>query len=362
MKAITREEKIVSGENLTPITRKEMFLAKAAGQDIETPTPITREEIFLSKITGGGGGDSGFVVCNYETPSQSNAILNIEGLKIRYPNATRVDGNAFYGCENLVAIDLPKATSIRVGAFKGCTSLKTLILRTMETVCVIDLTAFDESGFLQNLQGTNNGYIYVPAVMYEYYRAGYEEPLVSVLGAGAFDRIVRKIEDYPEICNGASTSSGATAYTVSSVDELPSDAVDGSLAIVPSDSLIGKWEWKDTENPLDFSMFDLPIGKRITFLINGYEDFSGEVFKSVIITNNQDGFDLEMSLPIIVSGSWDDSYKIFDLYTDVYVPIDYELPIDQFEQFIKTNCNRLSGGYSLYTRENGEWVYKCEVT
>lgn len=55
MKAITREEKIMSGENLTPITRKEMFLAKASGMDIETPTPITREEMFLSKITGGGG-------------------------------------------------------------------------------------------------------------------------------------------------------------------------------------------------------------------------------------------------------------------------------------------------------------------
>ena len=56
MEAITREEKIMSGENLTPITRKEMFLAKAAGQNIETPEPITREEMFLSKISGGGGG------------------------------------------------------------------------------------------------------------------------------------------------------------------------------------------------------------------------------------------------------------------------------------------------------------------
>lgn len=44
----------MSGENLTPITRKEMFIAKAAGQDVETPTPITREEMFLSKISGGG--------------------------------------------------------------------------------------------------------------------------------------------------------------------------------------------------------------------------------------------------------------------------------------------------------------------
>lgn len=55
MEPITREEKLMAGVELEPITRKEMFLAKAAGRDIETPEPITREEFFLSKITGGSG-------------------------------------------------------------------------------------------------------------------------------------------------------------------------------------------------------------------------------------------------------------------------------------------------------------------
>jgi hypothetical protein len=40
-------------EELNAITRKEKFLAKAAGQDVEVPEPITREEMFLSKIAGG---------------------------------------------------------------------------------------------------------------------------------------------------------------------------------------------------------------------------------------------------------------------------------------------------------------------
>jgi hypothetical protein len=62
MEAITREEKIMSGENLTPITRKEMFLAKAAGQDVKTPQPITREEMFLSKISSGGGSVEGTAI------------------------------------------------------------------------------------------------------------------------------------------------------------------------------------------------------------------------------------------------------------------------------------------------------------
>lgn len=53
-------------DELTPITRKETFLAKAGGQSVETPTPITREETFLQAIidngSGGGGGGGVLVV------------------------------------------------------------------------------------------------------------------------------------------------------------------------------------------------------------------------------------------------------------------------------------------------------------
>lgn len=42
-------------EELTPITRREVFLAKASGQEVETPTPVTREEVFLDAIVKGGG-------------------------------------------------------------------------------------------------------------------------------------------------------------------------------------------------------------------------------------------------------------------------------------------------------------------
>ena len=53
-------------DELTPITRKETFLAKAGGQNVVTPTPITREETFLQAIidngSGGGGGGGGVLV------------------------------------------------------------------------------------------------------------------------------------------------------------------------------------------------------------------------------------------------------------------------------------------------------------
>lgn len=62
LEPITRAEQIMSGEGLTPITREELFLAKAAGMDVDTPEPITRREMFLSQISGGSGGGSSPVV------------------------------------------------------------------------------------------------------------------------------------------------------------------------------------------------------------------------------------------------------------------------------------------------------------
>ena len=49
---------------INPITRKEMFMAKAAGQNVNVPEPITREEKYLAAIvaSGGGGGGGQFTV------------------------------------------------------------------------------------------------------------------------------------------------------------------------------------------------------------------------------------------------------------------------------------------------------------
>lgn len=66
LEPITRKEKFYSRiagddtEVLEPITRKEKFYSRIAGDDTETPEPITREEMWLNKIIesgGGGGGD-----------------------------------------------------------------------------------------------------------------------------------------------------------------------------------------------------------------------------------------------------------------------------------------------------------------
>lgn len=55
---------------MKPITRKEMLMAKAAGQEVPDITPVTREEYFLSQISGGGGGGGGSKV--YELTQDSD--------------------------------------------------------------------------------------------------------------------------------------------------------------------------------------------------------------------------------------------------------------------------------------------------
>ena len=58
MEAISRTEKILDGQDLEPISRKEHFLAKMMGKDVETPGPISREEHFLQAIIDKGTGSS----------------------------------------------------------------------------------------------------------------------------------------------------------------------------------------------------------------------------------------------------------------------------------------------------------------
>ena len=43
-------------EEMTPITRKEMYLAKIIGQAVQIPEPLTREEMFLAKMAEEGMG------------------------------------------------------------------------------------------------------------------------------------------------------------------------------------------------------------------------------------------------------------------------------------------------------------------
>ena len=170
------------------------------------------------------------------------------------------------------------------------------------------------------------------------------------------------------------TSTGATAYTAKSVDELPNDAPEGSTAIVDSDSVQGEWQF-NCEEPLNFDdlKFDLTKNMITYVFLEGYSDMTN--FFSNIQFYIRDGEITVRSGSIIYAdGEWDDMFNPFKFYGDV-IGIQSNLyssagtgdEIDAFtkEQFLswlKTNAERLSGGHSLYIRQNGEWVYNSEVS
>ena len=170
MEPITRAEQIMSGESLEPITREEMFFAKAAGMNVETPAPITRREMFLSKISGGGGGtiEPLSVTANgtYNPPEgvdgyspvtvsvessggdewEEQFIASIERLSTKVtkiPDGVTWIGNyAFYGNGSLALTSLPAAVSaIGPYAFRNCSGLNEITFMGKPSVGV-DGTAF----------------------------------------------------------------------------------------------------------------------------------------------------------------------------------------------------------------------------
>ena len=173
MEAITREEKLMSGQQLEPITRKELFLAKAAGMDVQTPEPITREEMFLSQISGGGSspvvepltvtengtyeapeGVDGYSPVTVNVASSGGSEMEEQFIRAierdeskpgtELPEGlTRIGDNAFYKNTAITFTSLPDGvTSIGKNAFSGCKKLALTYLP--DGVTTIELGAFSE--------------------------------------------------------------------------------------------------------------------------------------------------------------------------------------------------------------------------
>jgi hypothetical protein len=196
---ITREEKLMeaiatgSPSNIKPITREEMFLAKAGGQDVETPEPITRREKLLQGIIGNGGGDSyydtfwdyyqkngnrkdyqsafseeGWTIENlipkYDIkPTIATAMFmnnNINNLKNCFENAgisvdfsnTSALGSLFQGskCEVIIPIDCSSATALG-GIFRNSYNVKKIELYNVPPKVDVDTNMFTNCYALEEL-------------------------------------------------------------------------------------------------------------------------------------------------------------------------------------------------------------------
>ena len=369
MEAITREEKIISGENLTPITRKEMFLAKASGQNVQTPTPITREEYFLSKITGGGGSPA--VVEGTAIPVgvevekiYINTNNTLEQTKAYLSQLTYVQTPFFavpiypiFACVG----DGEEGLYLFVAKYDTYYELLGVSSLEQEMVCVIYTNVDREEIQYSRTEGIYGKYYSVDGV--SCYDILHHLPIDGVTSLTDFNGLPvgaenEKIKNVLSITpfTGGTSSNEPTAYTVSSVDELPSDAVDGSMAIVETIPIVAI--------TFNRNLTDIPQelwNKSIYF--DFYCQTKGGNFcrMNEISIWEGDGF----SFYGADGGAIEEVYVVGDgWYIHNYIYF-VNMPKDnEFLEWVNNNGDYFEPDIkweSLYTRKNGKWVYKCEV-
>lgn len=154
------------------------------------------------------------------------------------------------------------------------------------------------------------------------------------------------------------------AYTVSSVDELPSNAVDGSMAIVEGTrEALANTEWM-----LD-QYFESSGAKseKVYPMKFSYIDEYGEIYTALGVSVKDRGDYIEFSYvhsPAL--GVFDDGWAT-DNAEEYRIITILEEPPKESAEWVMAHGIKQSGDTvyittkSLYTHENGQWVYKCEV-
>ena len=160
---------------------------------------------------------------------------------------------------------------------------------------------------------------------------------------------------------------GVGLYEASSVDELPSNATEGSIGIVEGNSLVGIWEFnEELTKPIDsdygyvycdgecklYNFPDIPLTKigigcgesNYVYISYWYED--------------------ELAFDSVYDDGWyectDGGYMVGH-YPHRTINITKDPTDEIFRNWLPNNAKRLSGGKSLYLYQNGEWVPQGEL-
>ena len=418
---ITREEKYVSAmasgnsTDIKPVTREEVFLAKATGQSVAIPEPITRKEVFLRDIAlnGSGGGsvilkpftlneggtykavdygadgfssvfadvdpaplwDGDFTIVG--TPEEGGGTCpSVEGTAIPVgvtvnkiyfnTNLSVEETNAYLS--QLTYVDVGAGVPVHVVAHsaygeKGVRCLL-VVLKIAENdyqICMFgadlqntDFTTYDSHAFYKSITGGwEFGFVVATdwngvLSCIDWYANIYNDFNGIPVGADN-EKIKNVLSITPFGAGGGSGGNNPTAYHLSSADDLPTDAVDGSLAVVESDSIIGEWLFNEE---LNIPSSDIYAEMLFTATADGEEEYycvieAYESENSLYYLLHDDGRN------VYWEGVWE--------YPDARTVHIHKCEDENTKNFVRNNATRISGGHTLYSRENGEWVNKGEI-
>lgn len=126
------------------------------------------------------------------------AFYNCSSLKtVKLGAVTKIDVDAFTACESLEKVDVQSLGTLGLDAFGHCDNVTAFIIRSNTVWTFDDPTAINA---LPSSLTTGTGNIYVPASQYDGYISLFA-PITEMLGVPGFEYVLmRKIEDYPEIC------------------------------------------------------------------------------------------------------------------------------------------------------------------
>lgn len=174
------------------------------------------------------------------------------------------------------------------------------------------------------------------------------------------EKIKNVLSITPFVAVSGGTSNAPKAYHVSSLDELPTNAVDGSLAVVEDNSLVGVWILND-----ELTLFE-GTDDSVSVFVDFYRIECPEIqYTEMVGSTSYPSFDY-------VGGNddttyYDDGWWVCsdggspEHYLGKTICVTKDPQDEMFRNWLPLNGKRISGDYTLYSRENGEWVNKGEI-
>ena len=156
---------------------------------------------------------------------------------IYFPELTSCGQSAFENCTVLTRCEFEKKMSFGPNSFGGCPLLDTVILRadTMSTLYNVGYAAFKNTAI-----SNGTGYIYVPAVLVDTYKANSYWSIYA--------NQIRAIEDYPDICDGKEV---VREYVVDTSKEANYTFDNEYIDSVDAYALRTEYEYVSTEKEID---------------------------------------------------------------------------------------------------------------